>query len=123
MVEAAGVELFWGVDNTWVIDSRNRHNGQKGPIARSIVRLLYENTLTLNPANPTVPIASYRFVGLNWERDTEPQTSRRYVVQDAHEARYWEALADIPQIRRIRASRRVMGEDKILVFGGCMAAK
>jgi hypothetical protein len=31
------------VDNTQVIDSRNCYNGQKGPIARSIVRLLYEN--------------------------------------------------------------------------------
>ena len=33
------------VDNTQVIDSRNCHNGQKGSIARSIVRLLYENAL------------------------------------------------------------------------------
>ena len=44
------------VDNTQVIDSRNCQNGYKGPITRSIVRLLYENGFRAR--FPSIDIAS-----------------------------------------------------------------
>jgi hypothetical protein len=43
LVEAAGVELITMLTARQVIDSRKCHHGEKGPIAGSIVRLLYEN--------------------------------------------------------------------------------
>ena len=42
------------------------------------------------PHVPQYPIDS---PWLNWEKDTEPQTIRRNVIQYAHKARYWEAMA------------------------------
>ena len=43
----AGVELSRGLRTRKLLILGNCHKGQKGPIARSIVRLLYENAFRL----------------------------------------------------------------------------
>ena len=53
MVEAAGVELSSVLTARNNIDSRKGHNGEKGHIGESLVRLFYENVFVLGPAAAT----------------------------------------------------------------------
>lgn len=66
MVEEAGVELIKVLRPCRFIDSKKCHNGQNGPIARSVVRLLYEKVrsrLTLTPHSAPVFHRSGRIRG------------------------------------------------------------
>ena len=53
LVEAAGVELSRVFRTRKLLILGTATRAKKAPIARSIVRLLYENTLALSPANRT----------------------------------------------------------------------